>query len=282
LVEVGDFIKRDEPVANIETDKVTIPVNCPENGKLIEVFAKEGDTVEVGSDLFKLDIDAKDENEIPKVSKKVEEEVKPSKIEAITDPLQSESKLKKKEMKKSSSTDKNESGKPEQAIKIEGEAIKKELKNIHEQIQVHIEDMEFEKESIKDPSPKSEQPQIMQKLSHEINSAARNIRKEPMSRMRLRIAERMKDAQNTAASLTTFNEVDMSSLQRIRASLRDEFQEKHGIKLGYMSAFVKACASVLQEIPVINAQVDSKNIILHDYVDISVAVATPKVRNSFD
>ena len=189
-------------------------------------------------------------------------------------PSQTEAESDKKKEKKKSQDDKKQEDKP---TKVEGEEIKKELKNMHEQIQVHIEDMQFEKEAIKDVTPKSQQPQMAQKLSHEINSDARSIRKEPLSRMRLRIAERMKEAQNTAASLTTFNEVDMSSLIRIRSSLQDEFQEKHGIKLGYMSGFAKACAIVLQEIPVVNAQLDSDNVVMHDYVDISVAVATPKV-----
>ena len=107
---------------------------------------------------------------------------------------------------------------------------------------------------------------------------SRGERREKMSRMRLRIAERMKEAQNIAASLTTFNEVDMSALMNLRSQFKDEFSKEHGVKLGYMSAFVKACAQALKEIPAVNAKMDSttQEIVYADYVDISVAVATPK------
>lgn len=222
-------------MANIETDKVTIPVNCPEDGKLLELFAKEGDTVEVGSNLFSIDTDAANNVE------------------------------------------------PDDSV-----------------LSAHKDDMKFEVKEIRDPEPKSQSPQISKSpqiikspeitkspeiISKSNSELARQVyserqeKREPMSRMRQRIAERMKEAQNTSASLTTFNEVDMSALMRIRSALRDDFQEKHGIKLGFMSAFVKACAIALKEIPVVNGQIDneSKSIVMHDYVDISVAVATPKV-----
>jgi 2-oxoglutarate dehydrogenase E2 component (dihydrolipoamide succinyltransferase) len=96
--------------------------------------------------------------------------------------------------------------------------------------------------------------------------------------MRLRIAERMKESQNTAASLTTFNEIDMSALLALRTRYKDDFVKKHGVKFGFMSPFVKAAASILQELPLVNARLDmeSKEIVMHNYVDISVAVATPK------
>lgn len=96
-----------------------------------------------------------------------------------------------------------------------------------------------------------------------------------MSRMRQRIAERLKGAQNTYAMLTTFQEADMSNLMALRDTYKDEFQEKHGVKLGFMSAFVKASATALQEQPVVNAVIDKDEILYRDYIDISVAVATP-------
>eukprot|EP00116_Pleurobrachia_bachei_P004634 sb/3464896/ len=97
-----------------------------------------------------------------------------------------------------------------------------------------------------------------------------------MSRMRLRIAERLKEAQNTAAMLTTFNEIDMTNIMALRGKFKDDFNKKHGIKLGFMSAFMKASAQALAEMPEVNAYIDGKEIIYRDYVDISVAVATPK------
>jgi 2-oxoglutarate dehydrogenase E2 component (dihydrolipoamide succinyltransferase) len=98
-----------------------------------------------------------------------------------------------------------------------------------------------------------------------------------MNRMRQRIAERLKDAQNTNAMLTTFNEVDMSNIIEMRRKWKEDFLEKHGVKLGFMSPFVKAACHALLHQPVVNAVIDGNQIIYRDYVDISIAVATPKV-----
>lgn len=97
-----------------------------------------------------------------------------------------------------------------------------------------------------------------------------------MNRMRLRIAERLKESQNAAASLTTFNEIDMSSLMSMRSKYKDEVLKKHDVKLGFMSAFAQACALALKEIPAANASIEGDEIVYRDYVDLSVAVATPK------
>ncbi|KIM70430.1 hypothetical protein SCLCIDRAFT_1206559 [Scleroderma citrinum Foug A] len=109
-----------------------------------------------------------------------------------------------------------------------------------------------------------------------VASDGRNETRVKMSRMRLRIAERLKESQNAAASLTTFNEVDMSSLMEMRKKYKDEVLKEHDVKLGFMSAFARACTLVLQELPVVNASIDGDDIVYHDYVDLSVAVATPK------
>jgi len=105
----------------------------------------------------------------------------------------------------------------------------------------------------------------------------RSERRAKLSRMRQRVATRLKEAQNTAAMLTTFQEVDMSAIMEMRAKYKDEFLKKHGVKLGFMSAFVKASTASLQEIPAVNAYIDdaTKEIVYRDYVDISVAVASP-------
>mgnify|MGYP002057539933 FL=1 len=98
-----------------------------------------------------------------------------------------------------------------------------------------------------------------------------------MNRMRLKIASRLKEAQNTNAMLTTFNEIDMTNLMRMRKEKQDSFVKKHGTKMGFMSAFAKASAYALQKQPVVNAVIDGQEILYRDYVDISVAVASPKV-----
>jgi len=101
-------------------------------------------------------------------------------------------------------------------------------------------------------------------------------RRVKMTRLRMRVAERLKGAQNTYAMLTTFNEVDMTSLMEMRNSYKDAFLERHGVKLGFMSAFIKAAAEALREVPAVNAVIDGDEIVYRDYVDISIAVATPK------
>lgn len=104
---------------------------------------------------------------------------------------------------------------------------------------------------------------------------SRGERRVAMTRMRLKISERLKESQNTAASLTTFNEIDMSGIMAVRNKYKDAFLKKNGVKLGFMSIFVKAATQALLEFPAVNAVVDGKDIIYRDYVDMSVAVATP-------
>lgn len=127
------------------------------------------------------------------------------------------------------------------------------------------------------PPPKPEAPAPSKDTAVPIHLGQRMERRTKMSRMRQRVAARLKDAQNTAAMLTTFQECDMGNLMEMRASHKEEFLEKHGVKLGFMSAFVKAATASLQEIPAVNAYIDdaTQEIVYREYVDISVAVASP-------
>ncbi|KAI8640765.1 dihydrolipoyllysine-residue succinyltransferase E2 component [Parasitella parasitica] len=118
------------------------------------------------------------------------------------------------------------------------------------------------------PAPKAEDAEKV--------FGSRNESRVKMNRMRLRIAERLKQSQDTAASLTTFNEIDMTNLMSLRAEYKDAVVKKHGVKFGFMSAFVKASAEALREIPAVNASIDGQEIVYHDFVDMSVAVSTPK------
>lgn len=125
------------------------------------------------------------------------------------------------------------------------------------------------------PAKKSEE-QKPRKVDPPKNMTDSGERRVAMTRMRKRIAERLKEAQNTAAMLTTFNEMDMSALIDLRKEFKEAFEKRHGAKLGFMSAFVKACTVALQEQPEVNAFIDGDDIVYRDYVDISVAVSTPK------
>ncbi|KAJ3857955.1 dihydrolipoamide succinyltransferase [Lentinula lateritia] len=124
--------------------------------------------------------------------------------------------------------------------------------------------------------PKKEAPKPAEPKSAAPVAGSRNETRVKMNRMRLRIAERLKESQNAAASLTTFNEIDMSSLMDMRKRYKDAVLKEHDVKLGFMSAFAKACSLALKEIPAANAYIDGDEIVYHDFVDLSVAVATPK------
>jgi 2-oxoglutarate dehydrogenase E2 component (dihydrolipoamide succinyltransferase) len=124
--------------------------------------------------------------------------------------------------------------------------------------------------------PAEPKPKAAKEVQPTLNMSESGERRVAMTRMRKRIAERLKEAQNTAAMLTTFSEIDMSALMDLRREFKDAFEKKHGAKLGFMSAFVKACTVALGEQPEVNAFIDGNDIVYRDYVDISVAVSTPK------
>ncbi|XP_006365951.1 dihydrolipoyllysine-residue succinyltransferase component of 2-oxoglutarate dehydrogenase complex 1, mitochondrial-like [Solanum tuberosum] len=229
LKNPGDKVEVDEPIAQIETDKVTIDVTSPEAGVIQKFVAKEGDTVEPG---FKVAIISKSGEGVESVDHVAPSE-KPSEKEALkpTSPIQEK---------------KEEEMKP----KVETAPVKEKSKGTS-------------------PPPKrsATEPQLPPKERE---------RRVPMTRLRKRVATRLKDSQNTFALLTTFNEVDMTNLMKLRSEYKDTFVEKHGVKLGLMSGFVKAAVSALQNQPIVNAVIDGDDIIYRDYVDISIAVGTPK------
>ncbi|GAA6007881.1 hypothetical protein JCM10207_004911 [Rhodosporidiobolus poonsookiae] len=241
LKQKGDYVEADEEVATIETDKIDVAVNAPKAGVLTDLLAAEEDTVAVGQDLFKLDPEGKAEGG---ASKKEE----PKKDEAPKEePKQDDKPAPKKE--EARPEPKSEYRKPDSAEK----------------------------------APKAPEPAKKQEGTSAPQSPAKGSRNETrvkMSRMRLRIAERLKEAQNTAASLTTFNEIDMSQVMSFRSKYKDQVLKDYGVKLGFMSAFVKAATVALREIPAANASIEgtgnSAEIVYRDYSDISVAVSTPK------
>lgn len=253
IKKVGDYVKADEEIATIETDKIDVAVNSPEEGKIVEVYAEEEDTVEVGKDLLKIE-----PGEAPKDDGKKEE--------------------KKEEKKDDKKDDKKEEKKEEK--KPEPKEEKKEEKK-----------PEPKKEESK-PAPKEESKPSQSQPAPAPKAGERGEHRVKMNRMRKRIAERLKESQNTAASLTTFNEIDMSSLMQFRARNKDRILKETGVKLGFMGAFAKACALALKEIPAANASIEGEGlgdtIVYRDYVDLSVAVSTdkglvtPVVRNTND
>ncbi|KAL8239220.1 hypothetical protein R6Q59_015787 [Mikania micrantha] len=226
LKKPGDRVEIDEPIAQVETDKVTIDVASPEAGIIQEFVAKEGDTVEPGT-------------KVAIISKSAEGAVASSK------PASEEA---------ASQTP------PPTAEKVE-EKPKPKVETAP---------------AIEKPKPTSPPPPPKTSASEPQLPPKERERRVPMTRLRKRVATRLKDSQNTFALLTTFNEVDMTNLMKLRSEYKDAFFEKHGVKLGLMSGFVKAAVSGLQNQPIINAVIDGDDIIYRDYIDISIAVGTPK------
>ncbi|KAG8842578.1 2-oxoglutarate dehydrogenase complex E2 component [Tulasnella sp. 330] len=236
--QVGDFVEADEEIATIETDKIDVSVNAPKAGKIVELLAKEEDTVTVGADLLRIEVGAEGSSS--------------GKSEGAAEPASSEHKApeeKKEDAQKQAAAPAppKEEKKPESKQESSKPAPKKESS------------------STPAPAPTLKAP-----------SGSRGETRVKMSRMRLRIAERLKESQNAAASLTTFNEIDMTELIKLRSSNKESILKQTGIKLGFMSAFAKASCLALKEIKAANASIEGDEIVYRDYVDLSVAVATPK------
>ncbi|GAA6027494.1 hypothetical protein JCM8097_007889 [Rhodosporidiobolus ruineniae] len=246
LKQKGDYVEADEEVATIETDKIDVAVNAPKAGVLTELLAAEEDTVAVGQDLFKLDPEGKSEGGAPPTAAKEAPKEEPKKDDAPK-------------------RDESSSSEPK---KVDAEPAPKS---------------EYRKPDSAEKAPKAPEPAKKEEGASAPSSSGKGNRNETrvkMSRMRLRIAERLKEAQNTAASLTTFNEIDMSSIMSFRSKYKDQVLKDYGVKLGFMSAFAKAATVALKEIPAVNASLEGTGkdaeIVYRDYADISVAVATPK------
>jgi len=254
--QVGDYVEADEEIATIETDKIDVAVNAPEAGTITEFLVKEEDTVTVGQDLAKLEAGA-----APQGGAKEETKEESAKEEP-----------KEPAPKEQDTSSQPEGGQEKEAPKP---APPKEEKKPEPPKAEKKPSPPTEPKKPESSSKKAEPPQ-----AKAFESWNREERRVKMNRMRLRIAERLKQAQNTAASLSTFQEVDMSSLIEFRKLYKDEYLKKTGVKMGFMSAFAKACVLAMKEIPTINAGIEGPNggdtIVYHDYVDISVAVATEK------
>jgi 2-oxoglutarate dehydrogenase E2 component (dihydrolipoamide succinyltransferase) len=243
--QVGDYVEQDEEIASIETDKIDVSVNAPEAGTIKELLVNEGDTVTVGQDIAKLEPGEGGGDSKPTEAPK---EDKPS------EPAPKKEEPKKEEPKKE---EPKKEAAPPPPKKEEKPAPPKEEKKAPPKEQKSD-------EGIKSPMGKGN----------------RNENRVKMNRMRLRIAERLKQSQNTAASLTTFNEVDMTSIMEFRKLYKDEVLKHTGVKLGFMSAFAKASVLAMKDVPTVNASIEGPGggdtIVYRDYVDMSVAVATPK------
>ncbi len=238
-IQESDQIGQDSLLVELETDKVTLEVNAPVSGTLSKILAKQGDVVKIGDALGQME--AGEVRETPQVS-----------LEKTELPQTS--------LKLTSNDDKN----PPSVKKIiaENNLIGEEISASGKGGRLTKTDV---LNSLNSSANKSDSKTLVTQDREE---------RVPMSRLRLKIAERLKAAQNTAAILTTFNEVDMSHIVSLRKRLQESFVSSYGIKLGFMSFFVAACVQALKEYPALNAEIDDADIIFKHFYDIGVAVST--------
>jgi len=256
----GEYVEQDEEIATIETDKIDVAVNAPVAGTIKEFLAKEEDTVTVGQPLVKLELGGEPGQSESKGKDEPKSPASDSKETSSQPEGQQES------SKQAEQPAKQES-KPEPPKQMSSPQPPKQESKPAPTKQDKKQDSSVQK-------PQDVQPKV------ELPYGSREERRVKMNRMRLRIAERLKQSQNTAASLTTFNEVDMSALMDMRKRYKDEVLKTQGVKLGFMSAFSKAAILAMKDIPAVNASIEGAGsgdtIVYRDYVDVSVAVATEK------
>ena len=252
LKKIGEPFDIDEPLVEIETDKITVEVPAPQAGSLSEIKVKEGSDISIGGVLGIIGNAKKDNNS--KQSNNSNNKVKD---------LEKNKKILKEEIKKNIILN--------QDIKKLSPSVKKMLEENN--LDVNLIDTKrldgrITKEDVLN--------HIEKKVSVKKPKSGKREEIVPMSRIRQTIATRLKDSQNTAAILTTFNEVDMSGIIEIRNKKNNDFKERYGVKLGFMSFFVKAVVMSLQEFPAVNAEIRENNIIYKNHFDIGIAVGTEK------
>lgn len=250
--KAGEAVNADEPIVELETDKVTVEVPAPVSGTLGDILVEEGDTVEVGALLASMTEGEGAAAAPAKAEAKEEKKAEPAAANGGPDmpPSPSAAKLAKEQGVDVGNI--NGSGKRGQVLK--------------EDVLAAIQS--GDKAEAKAPAPTPRAPSTEE-------DAAREERVR-MTKLRQTIARRLKDAQATAAMLTTFNDVDMTAVMQLRKDYKELFEKKHGVKLGFMGLFVKACIQALNDVPEVNAEIDGNDLIYKNYYHVGVAVGTDK------
>ncbi len=247
----GDFVKQDEMLCELETDKVSVEVPAPVSGTLTEILAPEGATVAANA---RLAIMTEGAAAAPAPAAKAE----PAPTPAPAAPAPAAKDVEDAPAAKKAMAEAGLSRDQVQATGRDGRVMKEDVAR-----------------AVATPAPAmAPAPAAIPRAPVPADDAAREERVK-MTRLRQTIARRLKDAQNTAAMLTTYNEVDMSGIMELRNEYKDAFEKKHGVKLGFMSFFVKACTHALKEVPEVNSEIDGTDIVYKNYVHMGVAVGTP-------
>ena len=281
LVEDGDYVKLDQPLAEFESDKATFEMPSEVAGVITRV-AKEGDDIKIGGLVAYIDTDAAAPEKSAVVSPQSTVD-SPQKKEEVKVEEKAEAKVNEEENLKSQISNLKSnyaSGTPSPSAKkiLDEKGIDvKDVQGTGVDGRITKEDAQksqvVSRESLEKAVKEKTVSQPIEKVSGDFS---RNERTEKMTRMRKTISRRLVAVKNETAMLTTFNEIDMTRIHQIREQYKKPFEEKNGVGLGFMSFFTKACAIALQKFPAINAYIDDENIIYHDFVDISIAVSTPK------
>lgn len=251
----GEACSRDELIVDIETDKVVLEVVAPADGVIEDILKNEGDTVESGEVVGMFKEGAKGESK-PAESKKEE----PAAAEPAADTPSEDAILSPaaRKLAEENNVDPN-------AVKGTG----KDGRVTKEDVQNHVDNAKSTGGTAA-PQPAAGMPELS------VNQGERPEKRVPMTRLRASIAKRLVNAQQSAAMLTTFNEVNMAPIMELRKQYQDSFVKRHGIKLGFMSFFTKAATEALKRFPAVNASIDGNDMVYHGYQDIGVAVSTDR------
>ena len=249
--KVGESVARDETLVDIETDKVVLEVPAPQAGVLVEIVVQDGETVTTQQLLAKIDTAA------------VAMQAAPAEIQAASAALQT-----------AAPASNSQAG-----VAMPAAAKLAAEKGVDvSQIQGSGRDGRVLKEDVLNApaAPKAAAPAAPAVQAAALPAGERFEQRVPMSRLRARVAERLLESQAQNAILTTFNEVNMKPVMDLRAKYKDKFEKTYGVKLGFMSFFVKAAVTALKKFPIVNASVDGKDIVYHGYFDIGIAIGSPR------
>jgi 2-oxoglutarate dehydrogenase E2 component (dihydrolipoamide succinyltransferase) len=247
LKKDGEYVDRDEVIAELESEKATFEINAEQAG-ILKTIAAEGDTLKIGDIACSIDTEAAKPEGKAAPAMAVAEPVKAAPADPVAAPKVAETDVKATPVAAAIIADKKVDVKTVVPSGSNGRIVKQDVL-----------------EAINNPGRKPG-----------VELFGREKRTEKMSNLRKTISRRLVEAKNTTAMLTTFNEVDMSAIMEIRAKNKDKFKESHGVNLGFMSFFTKACCFALQEWPAVNAMIDGEGLQYHNYCDISIAVSAPK------
>ena len=261
----GDYVKRDENLVDIETDKVVLETPAPESGVLAEIVKSDGGTVTSNEVIARIDTEAKPAAaaQPAQAAQPARAAPQPEKAAATAAAMPAAQKL---------AAEKNVDMAAISGTGRGGRVTKADVLQA-------IKGGEAPAAQAAEAAPQPAVPTPLRALAPTVDLGVLGERPEqrvPMSRLRARIAERLVQSQSTAAILTTFNEVNMQPVMDLRNRYKDRFEKEHGVRLGFMSFFVKAAVYALKKFPVVNASIDGNDIVYHGYYDIGIAVASPR------